>query len=391
MAKVQAKPEGSETSVAAFRQMIVERKIGAITVDTTTFDDGGKQFDKGIFSQLKQFGKHPQQLILSEIVLSEITSHYQERLEKTRARFDRDMHDACAFVGGPPQLVEAVAGHLAAMPDVGSLCAQQIGAFLTDANAEVLSADDFVKVSDVVSLYFSKRPPFHEENPKKKEFPDAIALTTLERWAAQNDTGVVVVSRDGDWEAFCRNSSRLYLVKTLAQALSIFQTPDEIVETMVARLRSELSDESTSTFELIRSTIEEYDWSDNVNMESYSSFELDEEADFEIQEVTFHDTGGDAVKITENDGKFVSFSVDFKASGNAALHCSFAKWDGVDREYINLGHDTFEQSFDTTVSVSLTMPLVQGSFDDITIDIQPEHVHLDFGEVEPDWVGRASD
>ena len=391
MANTQPKSEATELSLAAFRQMIVERKIGAITVDTTTFDDGGKQFDKGIFSQLKQFGDHPQEFILSEIVLSEITRHYLERLEKTRSRFDRDMHDACAFVGGPAELVDAISGHLAAMPNVESLCSRHIDVFLTDADAEVLKADEFVKISDVVSLYFGRRPPFHEENPKKREFPDAIALMTLERWAEANKTGVVVVSRDGDWEAFCKNSSRLYLVKTLAQALSIFQTPDEIVQAMVAQLRSELSDESTRTFEFIRSTIEEYDWSDTVNVESYSSFEIEEEAEFEIEEITFHETGDDAVKITENDGKFISFSVDFKASGSASLHCSFAKWDGGDRQYINMGHDTFEKPFETVVSVSLTMPLVQGSFDDISIDVQPEHVHLDFGEVEPDWFGRPSD
>ena len=379
-----------DPTIVQFRKLIELGEIGAISIDTTVFDDNGKQFEKGIFGQLRQFGTHPQKLIISEVVLKEIYKHFHERVEKSRARFDRDMYEVCAFVGGPTELIGLVQSYLEKMPPVDELCDDQFSRFLKESNAIILPADDYIKVSNIIEMYFQESPPFHVENPKKKEFPDAISLASLQSWAERNKTGVIVVSRDKDWEAYCKNSTRLHVVKTLPDALSIFQTPDEIVEGMLARLRRELQDVNSHISSIVQETLADYDWSDNVSTTAYSSFEFDEEVDFEIQDMTLHDARENTVKITEIDGKTVSFSFNYDIKGIVDLYCSFRKWDGIDREYVRMGSERFRREFENSVSFLLTMPVSQGDFFDITVEVQPEYVHIDFDEVEPDF-GRIYD
>ena len=53
-------------------------------------------------------------------------------------------------------------------------------------------------------MYFSPETPFEEG--KKHEFPDAIALITLEDWAKTNGKNLLAITRDKGWIAFCEKS-----------------------------------------------------------------------------------------------------------------------------------------------------------------------------------------
>lgn len=394
MPKFESREESSSSdpAISEFRKLIETFKIGAISIDATAFDDNGRQYDKGIFSQLRQFGTHPQRLVISEVVLREVDKHFRERVEKSRSRFDRDLLDACVFVGGPPALVAMVQSELDKLPSVDNLCRDRLAEFIRDSDATILKSDDYVSVSGILAMYFQQLPPFHVENRKKSEFPDAIALATLEAWAEKNNTGVIVVSRDGDWEAFCKTSERLYIIKTLADALSIFQTPGEIVQGMLTRLRHQLRKHDSKISAVLYQAIEEYDWSDNVNTAAHSYYEFDEEVEFEIIDAFFDDSIGDSIKITETDGKTVSFALDWNILGLVRLECYFKNWDGSDRGFIIIGREHYSRDFMTSVSILLTMPVAQGDFFDVTIEVQPEPVHVDFDEVSPsDLIGRMYD
>lgn len=379
----------AEDSGQIIRKLIEEGRVGAISIDTTVFDDNGKQFDRGVFAQLRQFKKHPQQLIISEIVMREISSHYIERIGKTRSRFDRDMVEVARTIGGTSEMVEYVQHHLNELPNVSDFCNRHIEDFIEGTSAIILNADDYISVSDIVSLYFDQKPPFHVENLKKKEFPDAIALATLQRWAESTNCEVVVVSRDKDWEAFCASSTVLHLLKDLPDALSIFLSPDEILEAMKRRLLAALMDPESEIFSQVKADIENYDWDNEISVESYSSFEYDEDFEVHIEEIKFV-TGRNAIKITEADEEMVSMSFDFEIKGNIDLHCSFRKWDGADREYVSLGHESYGHNLDLRVTVLVKMEVSQGELKDIDeLELQPERFHADFGEIEPDWSGRG--
>jgi hypothetical protein len=57
----------------------------------------------------------------------------------------------------------------------------------------------------VVDMYFKLKAPFEEK--KRAEFPDAIALVSLERWAELNKLKILVVSYDSGWEEYCASSA----------------------------------------------------------------------------------------------------------------------------------------------------------------------------------------
>lgn len=373
----------SAATLAELKKLIESYKINAISVDTTTFDDSGKDYDKGIFSQLRQFKVHPQQLIISEVVLKEIDRHYRERLTKSNMRFSL-IGNVCSLLGATPESISIIESELSKLPPIDKICGVRLQEFLSESNAIVLKPDDYIKVSDITSIYFKESPPFHTENSKKSEFPDAIALVTLEKWAEANRTGVVVVSRDGDWEAFCEKSERLHIVKSLADALSIFQPPAEIVESMSLRLAAHLRNSQSFITSLVEESIEEHDWSDNIIAIAHSSYEFDQEIYCRVLSTSFIESGDDAIKITNTDGKTVSFAFKFDVNVIAILDCDFKRWVESNQEYESIGHTEWAQDFPTVVSVLLTVPVSQGEFYDVKIQIQPSTIRIDFGDIEPD-------
>ena len=63
-------------------------------------------------------------------------------------------------------------------------------------------------------------PPFEEPDKKKHEFPDAIALLSLEEWAEVNKTRILAVSCDRGWAAFAAESEWIVVDSDLASALA---------------------------------------------------------------------------------------------------------------------------------------------------------------------------
>ena len=89
--------------------------------------------------------------------------------------------------------------------------------------AEIADAANHIDIANLVDAYFGAFPPFEPSGPKKNEFPDALALHTLEAWATKNSTIVLVVTKDNGWKSFCNNSDRLIALDDLSLALKAFQ------------------------------------------------------------------------------------------------------------------------------------------------------------------------
>ena len=369
-------------TLAELKKLIELYKINAISIDTTTFDDSGMDYDKGIFSQLRQFKVHPQQLIISEVVLNEIDRHYRKRIAKTHSRFS--LGNICSLLGATPESVSIIEAELSKLPSVEEICDRRLEEFLSEANATVLKSDDYIKVSDVTSMYFRNLPPFHAENSKKSEFPDAIALATLEKWAEANRTGVIVVSRDGDWQAYCEKSKRLYIVNSLEDALSIFQPRAEIVETMSIRLAAHLRNSGSFITSLVDECINEHEWSDNITVIAQSSYEFDQEIYCRVLSSTLVEAGDNTIKIVSADERVVSFAFKVDVNALMILDCDFKRWVEPDQDYEFIGHGEWVQDFPTVVSVLLTVPVSQGEFYDIKIQIQPSSIRINFGDIGPD-------
>jgi len=374
-------------NLSKIKKLIDAGEIDAISIDTTVFDDNGMRLDKGLFAQLQQFSRHPSDLIISEVVLKEIQQHLTEHLQKAKGRFSRDMADACEFVGGEIAEVSALKEKLSKMPPPEKLCEEQIEIFIEQSKAKIVVAEKYIQVGDLLKLYFEKLPPFHNENPKKKEFPDAIALASLDGWANAEKRKIVVVSRDGDWQSYCEKSENLYLVRDFATALELFQKPDQFINSRLARIRSDLENKESDMSRVLRQYINEYDVWETAVIEADSQFEFEEEGVSvkEIVDVVLLE-GEDGVRLTDVDEESISINCDFQVEALFTVEFRFRKWDNIDKEYIRMGRANIVVPGKFEMSVNFNLPIKSRDFEEGSLNVFVGQVFIEAGEIEPDWM-----
>ena len=157
-------------------------------------------------------------MVISEIVVREIFKVRKQMAQKGLGK-QRSVLQSLEKSGmlSEAKVVE-LWGLFEEMPSAETHAKAEIDAFLAACGADVIPADT-IKVSDVVGSYFHQAPPFSSKG-KKNEFPDAIALLSLEAWAETNDEVILAVSNDGDWKTYCESSERFGLKEDLGDAIA---------------------------------------------------------------------------------------------------------------------------------------------------------------------------
>ncbi|WP_135499792.1 PIN domain-containing protein [Pseudomonas citronellolis] len=224
------KPEHFEK----LREMLISGAITALTFDTQVFDRNGRTFRKGLLAQLAQIKNSKIQLIITELVRDEAEKHMLEMHSARQKRVD----DAFALVAQnlSDDLVDEICEELQARATPKQIAFHEVNDFFLATNAELAFYDE-ISISNLFELYFNNKPPFHKGNDKKYEFPDAVALLSLEAYA--ENSGILVVSSDKDWIEFCNSSEnkRLHCIPDLTTALSLINS----IETDVKEIASQRS------------------------------------------------------------------------------------------------------------------------------------------------------
>src|ERR1035441_5819129 len=216
--------------------MALELDYGALCLDTSVFDGYGIALEKGWLEQLEQFAESPVRFLQSEIVDFELESHLAKKIRDTRAEIEKALKDASNdLLISDSVIYRAKATLISQQTDI-EVARDRLHQFYERTQAEVAPA----KIADmdtVVDMYFKLKPPFEEK--KKAEFPDAIAVISLERWAELNKLKILIVSYDSGWEEYCATSERLDCVKDLKAALTHFQ-PHHKAQQLIEELHYEL-------------------------------------------------------------------------------------------------------------------------------------------------------
>ncbi|WP_295890936.1 PIN domain-containing protein [uncultured Vibrio sp.] len=138
---------------------------------------------------------------------------------------------------------------------------------------------DQVDPEELLELYFENKPPFSEK--KKKEFPDAISLLSLESHLEEGEK-VFIISEDPDMKSYCAaNSERFVSMPSLERFLGHY---NEQKSTRTERIKSYITDNPFMVEKLILDFISDREvynnstWEDaevdEYKIESYSDFEL---------------------------------------------------------------------------------------------------------------------
>jgi hypothetical protein len=376
------------------KKLVRTGEFGAITLDTSIFDAQGLKLESGLLKQLEQFQDSSTNLIISEIVKEEVLSHLTVKTKDAKREIEKSLKQARDFWQIEEHEIEKVKEIFFGKLEAKEIVTERFNQFVEATGLEVIEAQNYLIVSDLIQKYFRSEPPFSEIGKKKNEFPDAIALISLEEWANKNKTKVLVVTSDNDWKNFCKSSDKLYVRDDLAEALALFQFQDaeDICRYLSEKYESgALESLKEAIFEALEYKLDCFSSYGSIDAESSYSYE---------EEVTEIKVNEFQVKLLElpniifrpinfNDDRL---TVELTLTVDVNVECSFVffTYDSIDKEDVPIGRETANAQTDLEAEVLITLvgdlSKIGAEFevDDVEIEIKAPAC-IDFGYVEPDW------
>lgn len=104
-----------------------------------------------------------------------------------------------------------------------SISTQRIKEFAARTGFVYIKANTTLDIDALLKVYFNTKAPFENAADKKSEFPDAIALLSLQGWAQQNKKSVLFVTKDKGCQKFCSETDCLLAIDDLDDALALIQ------------------------------------------------------------------------------------------------------------------------------------------------------------------------
>lgn len=375
------------------KNLVRTGKVGAITLDTSIFDAQGLRLESGLLKQLEQFRDSATKFILSEIVKKETISHLTEKAKEAHSNIDKSLKQAKEHWHIKDEELEKIKNSIFGDYKAQEFTFERFSNFEKATSLQIINAQDNVMIGDLIEKYFQAKPPFSETGKKKNEFPDAIALISLENWANKNKTKICVVSSDNDWKNFCDGSDILIYVDDFAVALGLFQLQDadDICRYLSERYeKGELDNVQQAITNALEYKISDIDISPEANSGFYWELESTEISlnDFEFTLIDHPNIIFRPVNLDDN-----MLVVESKLSIDVNIECSFSfsVWDSIDRDYVSMGSSSnnIQTNLDVDILVSFVGDLnkigAEFEVNDVEIEMKTPDV-IDFGEVEPDWI-----
>lgn len=364
----------------------------AITIDTSSLERKGFRFENGLLKKLEQFDKKPISLVISEIVGREVLKHLTEKNAEVKIQSDKTVK----LIKERYQYTDKDLGELKRIisPSKSNedIAKQRFKKFLDNTGAEIIKVNGRINLDDLIAKYFNSEPPFSAKGTKKNEFPDALALISLEHWASEMDKKILAVSSDSDWQSFGDTSKHIDVIEDLGEALAIFQPTSDatkfckILSTNLGTIKTK----NIATFidSSLKKAVPELEVS--VEADSYYFFEPD------IPELTYKSfdfvrdiNRNIIIRPIQTQDKLLAIEMKIRVYITAKCNFSFSKYDSIDKEYIDIGDGEYEISHDFTTEVIF---LINGDFKkDISnltcsdFEIVQEPITINFDEVEPIW------
>lgn len=212
-------------NINELRCLIKKGHFVAITLDTNIFQSEGYRFEEGYLKRLEQFCENQiATLIISEVVNREIKSHISQSVKEAQDKFMQGLKGIKKYWKINEEEIEQIKKLAFNDTSYQDLVSIDLNKFQQSTSLEIIGFEN-VSIEILMDKYFNCEPPFGLAK-KKTEFPDAIALLSLDEWADRNETKIIAVSNDGDWESFCENSTNLVLIKDLPSLFKLFQAEE---------------------------------------------------------------------------------------------------------------------------------------------------------------------
>lgn len=369
---------------------ILAGQITALTIDTSIFEKNSLALESGLLAQLEQFRESEFELVIANTVANEVKRHLAKNAtDATKALRTALAHTAKHRVLSSTHQQELTALSSLATADDDMRARKRFDDWAQRVGANVIHEDEFASIGEVMRRYEAGEPPFAETGEKKQEFPDAVALSTLEGWAEDRNTQILAVAHDKDWQRYGAQSKRLVVVDDLADALSTIQGLGAAREPAV-RLATLFSAGDAvglhaSVLDAARHQVDKFE----LHVEADSLFAVQEEGvEATVDDISLDipdGTGATLDTISHHDGQAV-----IKVSGVASLdfnvYFSFEKFDSIDRDYVSMGSATIPYLVEIEFEALVTVQIDEDGLTLDGVELLPVTHDVYFNDIEPDWM-----
>ncbi|MCF5710524.1 hypothetical protein GIV19_25080 [Pseudomonas syringae] len=363
--------------------------FAALSIDSNILRGQRYNFDGGILKQLEQFQGSPVQIVQPDVIHSEGVQHLSAEITEALKAARSNLRTLSKY-SEDSKISEFGDSHLCEI-NPNLMAEEKLNKFYKRINGRVITSSR-VSISDLMHMYFSTDPPFETANEKKHEFPDAIALLTIESWAVGNDKRTVLVSKDKGWHAFAKNSSYLHVVQDLPDALALFQ-PHTKVKSLIEMLQADgLLDRNGELLQGIRNAISERVSEQTPDIEANSLFYFESD-DVQIEYLGHKFAQGEdnkpKIRIVLIEDNLVVLSLTALVNTKVMTTFSFSQYDSIDKDYVPLGGSIEErnESFETEVLIHF-----KGDWKELGNALAPNEIEVEgemdivkFGDIAPDY------
>ena len=377
----------------------IELNFGAISIDNATLKGEGYKFYEGLLAQMRQFKESPVQVIQTDIVHNEAIKHISQEVSKTRSSIAQALRSANKQLKIKSESIESARELLSIEGEDHEVADARLKKYYEYIGANLIDSSEYVDLALLMEMYFETEAAFETGKDKKNEFPDAIALLSLEGWADANNINVIAVSQDKGWKDYTDGySERITLVSSLSEALETFQPHNKVVS-IISHIREDsLLDEDNHVLEEIEQAIANSidGWDITVEASSYMHFECDETSAVYIShELDCDKKGLVKVRIIQIDDESIVLKVSAKVKVEVEASFDFSVHDSIDKDYVAMGGAvcTTNETYHTDILLTLSGDF-SGDYDQLEvteIEVLDTIDYADFGEIEPDWRNEIED
>lgn len=367
----------------------INKRYSALTIDTSIFIKNRLKLNKGLLAQLHQFKDNPINLILSDIVYRELKSHLDKKEKETKSKIESALNDASNYLNCCIDDIEEIKSLIKLNYEAESISKLILEEFIRKCGIELVKGEEYCEIKSLIDMYFQNLAPFKESGNKKSEFPDAIALLSLQYWVKENNKNLLAVSMDNDWKDFAQGKDNIEVIDDLAKAMDILNKQKQDLDSIICEIQSDfLKNKNSKIFKRISSAIEEDINICVINAVSAYNYDIDDQKANLIHVEILKEDNGKKLKvyIVDINSEAITISITCEVSCNIEATFNFSTWDPIDKEYVSLGRSTkkIETSYRPDVLVYLRGNISDGLenmyIDDITID---NFLIVDMGEIFP--------
>jgi hypothetical protein len=363
------------------------------SIDTNLIQAAGYNFAQGALHQLPTQLPESMGLQLPEIVVSEVVKHRMESVHKAHRQMTGAIDDLQRLTALDASPVRHSMGQLNAIDAAAGKYTQEVHDYAVECRGAILPIAGSDAMADLFADYFAQRAPFGLSERKKSEFPDAMCLWLLERYAKDNRTVGIIASNDKGWKQYAEDSDWLYCVGSIDELAALFVATTDHADAIKGKISGAVIDADSplgkSLTRALEHHIENATWDAS---EVYSGSVSRVEAEVYNADLAEHRIDGDvSVWFAKGDPNKWLVELTVQLSVNAHVSVEFFAWDGIDREELSLGSESFAKQVEIDLDVYLTCT-------DVHLDTEPSEWHteieiadgsysLDGFEVEPDLGG----